>query len=190
MADTGAPWNIPYAEPTDLVRDWPALSEDVADAVADALDSVVTAGIGSNVVQTVLDSAFSTSTTGSYVAVTGLTVTITPTSNTSKVAVFLSTHFGSSSTSSDLSYRLVRGSTPIAQSSFGTSAVTTGSTFFTNIDMINPASMVFLDSPGTDTATTYSVEIRAFDGTSYVNRRGRDTAFGTISTLTAVEVEA
>lgn len=37
MADTGAPWEIPYAEPGDLVRDWPALSEDVADAVADGL---------------------------------------------------------------------------------------------------------------------------------------------------------
>ena len=38
MADTGAPWNIPFAEPTDLVRDWPELSEDVANAVAAGLD--------------------------------------------------------------------------------------------------------------------------------------------------------
>jgi hypothetical protein len=37
MADTGAPWFIPYAEPADLVRDWPGLSEDVADAVAAGL---------------------------------------------------------------------------------------------------------------------------------------------------------
>jgi len=37
VADTGAPWNIPFAEPTDLVRDWPQLSEDVADAVAAGL---------------------------------------------------------------------------------------------------------------------------------------------------------
>ena len=39
MADTGAPHFIPFAEPTDLVRDWPALSEDVADAVADGLSA-------------------------------------------------------------------------------------------------------------------------------------------------------
>jgi hypothetical protein len=39
MPDTGAPWNIPYAAPSDLVRDWPALSEDVAEAVADGLES-------------------------------------------------------------------------------------------------------------------------------------------------------
>ena len=39
MADTGAPHFIPFADPTDLVRDWPALSEDVAEAVADGLDA-------------------------------------------------------------------------------------------------------------------------------------------------------
>jgi hypothetical protein len=39
MADTGAPHFIPFAEPTSLVRDWPALSEDVAEAVADGLDA-------------------------------------------------------------------------------------------------------------------------------------------------------
>jgi hypothetical protein len=39
VPDTGPPWNIPYADPTDLVRDWPQLSEDVADAVADGLDA-------------------------------------------------------------------------------------------------------------------------------------------------------
>ena len=44
MADTGAPYNIPFAEPTDLVRDWPALSEDVADAVVLGLDSIATSG--------------------------------------------------------------------------------------------------------------------------------------------------
>ena len=39
MPDTGAPHFIPFADPTDLVRDWPALSEDVAEAVADGLDA-------------------------------------------------------------------------------------------------------------------------------------------------------
>jgi hypothetical protein len=39
MADTGAPWNIPFAEPSDLVRDWPALSESVGTAVAAGLSA-------------------------------------------------------------------------------------------------------------------------------------------------------
>jgi len=39
MPDTGAPWNIPYVDPTDLVRDYPQASEDLADAIADGLDA-------------------------------------------------------------------------------------------------------------------------------------------------------
>jgi hypothetical protein len=39
MPDTGAPWNIPYVAPSDLVRDYPSDSEDLADAIADGLDA-------------------------------------------------------------------------------------------------------------------------------------------------------
>jgi hypothetical protein len=39
MPDTGAPWNIPYVDPTDLVRDYPQASEDLAEAIADGLDA-------------------------------------------------------------------------------------------------------------------------------------------------------
>jgi hypothetical protein len=40
MADTGAPYFIPFAEPTDLVRDWPQLSEDAALAIVAALENI------------------------------------------------------------------------------------------------------------------------------------------------------
>ena len=40
MPDTGSPYFIPYAEPTDLVRDWPELSEDVALAIVAALENI------------------------------------------------------------------------------------------------------------------------------------------------------
>jgi hypothetical protein len=39
MADTGNPWFIPFAEPSDLVRDWPALSSAVGTAVAAGLSA-------------------------------------------------------------------------------------------------------------------------------------------------------
>jgi len=42
MPDTGAPWNIPYVAGTDLVRDWPTDSQDLAEAIADALDNAAT----------------------------------------------------------------------------------------------------------------------------------------------------
>ena len=39
MPDTGSPWNIPYVENADLVRDWPADSLLVANAVAAGLSA-------------------------------------------------------------------------------------------------------------------------------------------------------
>lgn len=42
MPDTGAPWNIPYIDPTDLVIDYPVANEDMADAVAAGLTSAST----------------------------------------------------------------------------------------------------------------------------------------------------
>ena len=39
MPDTGAPWNIPFLDGTELVRAYPDCSEDLADAVADGLSA-------------------------------------------------------------------------------------------------------------------------------------------------------
>ena len=44
MPDTGAPWNIPYVESTDLVSDWPADSLALANAIDSALDIANTSG--------------------------------------------------------------------------------------------------------------------------------------------------
>jgi hypothetical protein len=37
MANTGAPFSVPFAEPSDLVRNWPGISEDVADKLEEYL---------------------------------------------------------------------------------------------------------------------------------------------------------
>jgi hypothetical protein len=200
MADTGAPWNIPYAEPSDLVRDWPALSEDVAEAVADALDDVVTAGIGSNVVQTVKTDTFSTTST-SYVALTGLSVSITPSSASSKILIFASVVNSSSNTTSNsgANFRFMRGATVIGvgdaagsrtQASFGGHTRQTGDT-----SQVVTSTGVLVDSPNTPSAVTYSLEVRANAGTAYINTAsGDDTDSATrgryISTITVIEVAA
>ena len=82
-------YSIPFADPTDLVRDWPDLSEDVAEAVEAAIAGVpILAGIGSNVVAAERTTSFSTSST-SFTNWTDVDVTITPSSDTSKVLVML-----------------------------------------------------------------------------------------------------
>jgi hypothetical protein len=179
MGTTGAPWNIPYADPSDLVRAWPALSEDVAEAVADGLDAA-NVGIGKNVVQTVLNTAFASSTAG-YVDVTGLAVTITPSTATSKVLVIVTIGLlGNGSAQNTLRSRvqLVRDSTAIER--FG------GLTLTDNRDATSPA-FAYLDSPATTSATVYKVQLDAGSGTGYVNRTGVDSTAVT-STITAIEV--
>ena len=73
MPDTGAPWNIPYVETTDLVSDWPADSLLVANAVAAGLSA---AGGLVEVKSAIFTGTQSASTaSGANFAVTDLTIT-------------------------------------------------------------------------------------------------------------------
>ena len=201
MPDTGAPYFIPFADPTDLVRDWPALSEDVAEAVADGLDAAGNAGIGSNVVQTVKTDTFSTA-SSTYQDVTGMSVTITPSIASSKVLVIVSASVGQSGvTSSSSVIRLSGGdsttslvgdaagnrfSAAHALTDRNTSVWDTGRS---QIEM----TIVYLDSPNTTSPVTYTLQMAA-DGTAWLNRSGNDIDGGrgarTASTITAIEVAA
>jgi hypothetical protein len=195
MPNTGAPWNIPYADPTDLVRDWPALSEDVAEAVADGLDA---AAFVKQVVQTVKTDTFTTS-SSTYTDVTGLAAIITPKSATSRVLVIVNITGASQSATSDAAaqFQLVRDSTAIAlgdADSSRTRATTALSTRNTEIRVIMNATATFMDSPGVATATTYKVQTRAAAGTIYVNRSENDSdaavSTRTTSSITLIEVAA
>lgn len=136
---------------------------------------------------------FSTSST-SFVDVTGLSVSITPTSTSSKILVLGYVH---TSVSGDIAFnaRLMRDSTAIFVGD------TAGSrprvTFFngpTNLPVLgSPFSPIFLDSPATTSSTTYKVQVFTNTGTIYVNRSGsdRDTSAydgRTASSITVMEI--
>jgi hypothetical protein len=185
MPDTGAPWNIPYVDPTDLVRDYPQASEDLADAVAAGLTAAGNAGIGSNVVQTYRITTFSTAST-SYVDITDFDVTITPSSNTSKVLLIVTGALGHSGTDvNQARVQFVRGSTVIGNTADDLFYVKFGtlSTFLSE----NIATCL-LDSPATDSPVTYKVQLRATAGTAFLGRTGGSTT-AMASSLTAIEVE-
>jgi hypothetical protein len=193
MADTGAPWLIPYAEPADLVRDWPALSEDVAEAVADGLTAVLAGGIGTNVVQTVKTDTFTTTST-SFVDITNLEVTITPTTATSKVLLIASLAVGSRSQKAFVRFTGGNTSGYIGDSS-GTLIRTTGESNAGN-GAAQSVNLVYLDSPGTASAVTYKVQIRGGAGSNndaLINRQLDETTSNPArlaSSLTAIEVAA
>ena len=125
--------------------------------------------------------ASETSTTSSSYADTGLTATITPTLNTSKVLVLLY-HNGITKTAAvnyqQMSIKLVRASTDILVSSgidYTATASDASTTFAASI----------LDSPATTSATTYKTTFNSAGVASVTIQAG-----GSTSTITLLEIGA
>lgn len=145
----------------------------------------VRAGLMTNVQSAVKTTAFST-TSGTFVDVTGLSVSITPTSSSSKVLVAVTIYAGNSGANLN-SFNLVRGSTNIAQPAADTYSASVNTSFQGSTDD-QTATLVFLDSPATTSATTYKIQMKVSGGTGYVCRRGDLTTVTAASTITAAEV--
>lgn len=91
---------------------------------------------------------------------TNLSATITPSSTSSKILIEVSTGLDASSAGNTIIGTIARGSTNLGHSTAG---MTHG--FSYNLRSIFPASVVYLDSPATTSATTYNFQVRA--GGSY-----------------------
>jgi hypothetical protein len=135
-------------------------------------------GVGKvlQVVQTAKTDTFSTSTT-SYTDVTGLSVSITPSSASNKVLVLCQISAGGE----DNLYahaRIVRDSTSIFEGNSDSASRTestialTGNSF---ADKFANGSIIYLDSPATTSATTYKIQVNSASGQSFrINRTDTD----------------
>jgi hypothetical protein len=147
-------------------------------------------GAGSvlQVVSTTKTDTFSM-TGGTFVDITGLSATITPTSATSKIFIIINLAVSSSAGAGLNTFNLVRNSTNISQPA---TTPTFAGTFCAYLDLgdnILPLAINFLDSPATTSATTYKLQMKSNTGTQYVNRRATaDSAF--TSTITVMEIAA
>lgn len=148
----------------------------------------VAGGKVAQVVSVTKTDAFST-TSSSYVDVTGLSVSITPTSATSTILVLTGLALSSAATGRAMA-QLVRGSTNIAISTgFATSNQTSAT--YDLLYQTQYVSIAHVDSPATTSATTYKFQVKAEVGTTcYVNTQGGNTAIGNVSTLTVMEILA
>ncbi len=102
------PAGTPYVESSDNVADYPGVSLALANHI-DGLDG----GKVLQVVSVTKVDAFTTTST-SFVDVTGLTVSITPSATSSKILILSTFQAGNSSNTTDL-FNLVRDSTALAQ---------------------------------------------------------------------------
>ena len=132
-----------------------------------------------------------TVTSTSFLDVTGLSVSITPTSSTSKVLVLLNAHGGHDNTNYFL-WNIVRDSTAIAQPDGSNPYPATANTYVGDSVAsglaIMTVNMNFLDSPSTTSATTYKIQVRTTGGTATVNGRPSNTNGATVSTITVMEI--
>ena len=164
--------------------------------------SGVPTGGGGGIVQikqTTKTDTFTTS-SGSYTDVTGLSVSITPTSSSSKIFIILDIKVGAGHEDAAFAGRLVRGSTAIyigdagsnrTQGSFGTGRQSGNAGY----DVIQDRQAVFLDSPSTTSATTYKVQVAGLNSRDTLINRTYDDGDTSdtprvASSITVMEVSA
>lgn len=152
------------------------------------LATTVRSGLATNLQSTTKTTTFSYQNASPvFTDVTGLSVSITPTSSSSKVLVYASVYLGVSSISL-ISVNLVRGSTAIAQPASDTYSASMNQTIADSAHD-KTASLMYLDSPATTSATTYKIQVKPSNtATVYVNRRGDTATVSAVSTITVVEV--
>lgn len=148
------------------------------------------------VVQTVKTDTYSAAPGSStWTDITGLSVSITPSSASNKVMVFLSVH----GSTANLSYvRLVRDSTAIGVGETSGSRVSCTVGNFSNAGDTNRCyewGTNFLDSPATTSSTTYKLQLLCeSSNTFYLNRTTGDqnntAGFRPISQITVMEIKA
>jgi hypothetical protein len=147
------------------------------------------------VVSTTKTDTFSTTST-TPVDITGATLTITPSSDTSKILVSYS--FPVTSSAGDfVSAQLVRDSTVIGGGAVEGSRLSAISRVYNDAaDYSSQFNGTFLDSPATTSATTYKLRLFVNGATAYVGR-GNENADNanarstrTALTVTAIEVAA
>ena len=138
-----------------------------------------TAGSVLQVVQTVKTNTFTTASL-SPTDVTGMSVSITPTSATSKVLImFYVGLVGNTTSGQGTELWLLRDSTQLntgdadgARTRVTAAQVNGGANYDSS-----PVAIVFLDSPATTSATTYKIQLATQDaGTAVFNRRGDDAS--------------
>jgi hypothetical protein len=158
------------------------------------------AGSVLQVVSTTTNSSFSTSAT-SFVNITGMSLSITPSSTTSKILVMGHMQVGGGDDARYSAYRLTRNSTNVIEGNKGGNNGTVaflssggangGNRPYTNENM----GFNYLDSPASTSALTYTIQVNpnvAFSGRVFYLNRPEDLAdalrIWTVSTLTLIEI--
>mgnify|MGYP003136495686 CR=1 FL=1 len=144
-------------------------------------------------IQTLKTDTFSTS-SSSFTDITGISATITPSSNSNKILVIVDLQVGSDNDSQAM-FILLRGSTIINLGDSSGSRQQCFAEVGSGEDYHQQnCTTHFLDSPSTTSATTYKVQMRVTGSTHHINRSDADQDANfearTTSSITLMEVSA
>jgi hypothetical protein len=186
------------------ITDGTIVNADINASAAIAGTKLSGAGKVLQVVSTTKTDTFSVAGTTSLVDVTGLSVSITPSSASNKILItgFIGSATGPSG--NQTFFHLIRGSTEIAKGDTSaskrlahTAAIGNVDAFGSNSWMLTPIPFQHLDSPATTSSTTYKIQLSGAttSNTHYVNRSIRDEASTyydgrIVSTITVMEIAA
>ena len=175
---------------------------DNAVSTAKINDGAVTAaklasGVGGKVLQVVQSyktNVFTSSAQNTFTDITGLSVSITPSSSSNKVLIIANVE--GSSPDELVVLRLLRGSTVIGASSVGDTyngfGMMDGEAYGGNVNRTNEdMNTTFLDTPSTTSSTTYKIQfLKNGTGTFAINRRKLNAGVGFTSAITVMEIGA
>jgi hypothetical protein len=161
-------------------------------AISGANLTGISAGKVLQVKQTLKTDTFTT-TSQSFVDVTGLNVSITPSSSSNKILVIVDLQVGSDNDSQAM-FNLLRDSTSINVGDASGSRIQCFAEQGSGEDYHQQSTSThFLDSPSTTSATNYKVQMRVTGGTHCLNRGDADANASyearTTSTITVYEIE-
>lgn len=154
------------------------------------------------VVSTSTNGSFSTS-SQSFVDITGMSVTITPSSSSNRILITGHMQVGGSDDGRYMAYKLLRNSTSVAEGdkggNNGTNAfLSSGGAPSSNRPYTNEnMAFTYVDSPNTTSAVTYKLQVNpnvSFSGRIFYLNRPQDLAdnlrIWTVSTITVMEIAA
>jgi hypothetical protein len=153
-------------------------------------------GVTLQVVQTVKNDTFTTAST-TFVDVTDLSVSITPSSSSSKILVMAQVVTSMATAGWNGHIRLMRDSTAInVGAAAGSRKQASGTLYIANTQDVRVIHLSFLDNPSTDSEVVYKIQAVAQNASHIfcLNRSGLDTDSADLaryaSTIAAIEVAA
>ena len=164
--------------------------------------TVLTNGTSSNfpagsvlqVLQVTKTDIFSTTST-TMVDITGLSVSITPSSSSNKILVLYSGSIDSNNNQNSAGIQLSRGGSALfVGDAAGSRVQATAMAYSANVDTQYPANFSYLDSPATTSSITYTIQMRCNStGTAYLSRSSADanttTDFRTPASIIVMEIK-